>query len=70
MRRRFKAEPLGYVVSKAAIDGSLMSAIPSQLETVPADTTHLVLSVGEGHSQRPLLLIASPYISYIDTRVA
>lgn len=38
--------PEGWRASLAAVDGAMMADIPRQLERMPQDATHLVLSVG------------------------
>src|SRR5262249_33429281 len=36
----------GWRASLLAIDGSMIADIPAQLERLPSDTTHIVVSVG------------------------
>ena len=38
--------PSGWKASLLAVDGSVTNDVPGQLDRLPADTTHLVLSVG------------------------
>jgi len=38
--------PVGWQASLLAVDGSMAEDIPSQLQRIPADASHLVLSVG------------------------
>lgn len=51
------ALPSGWQATLAAIDGSVVADVPRQLRKLPADATHLVLSVGGNN--------ALPYGSYI-----
>jgi hypothetical protein len=38
--------PMGWTASLLAVDGSTTAEVPSQLESLPANASHLVLSVG------------------------
>lgn len=44
---RKKLEPKGWVVHLKAIDGDVIAGMPAQIETVPKDTTHVVISIGK-----------------------
>jgi hypothetical protein len=44
--------PEGWQATLAAIDGAVITDVPRQLATLPADATHLVLSVGGNDALR------------------
>lgn len=41
-----KSEQRGWKSSSVAIDGNILSDIPKQLSRLPADATHLFISIG------------------------
>ena len=43
-----KANERGWKATSVAVDGHSISHIPSQLERIPEDTTHLFISIGKG----------------------
>ncbi|MBX5463260.1 MAG: SGNH/GDSL hydrolase family protein [Steroidobacteraceae bacterium] len=51
--------PAGWRASLVAVDGSTTSSVPAQMSRVPADATHLVLSVGGNDALENSDLLAS-----------
>ena len=49
-----------------AVDGSIMAAIPGQLERVPADASHLLLSIGRNDALGYSAVLAAPSRSVAD----
>jgi hypothetical protein len=59
------ALPPNWRASLSAVDGGIMASIPRQLASMPADATHLVLSVGGNDALRhsPVLAEASASVA-------
>jgi len=55
--------PPGWLASLRAIDGSTTEDIPSQLATLPADATHLLLSVGGNNALLRAEILDTPVVS-------
>ena len=49
-----------------AVDGSVLAAIPGQLEHVPADASHLLLSIGSNDALGYSAVLAAPSRSVAD----
>jgi hypothetical protein len=45
---RSKTNGRGWKATSVAVDGQAISHIPSQLERIPEDATHLFISIGKG----------------------
>jgi hypothetical protein len=58
--------PAGWSATLAAVDGSQAQAVPAQLAHVPADATHLVLSVGGNDALMASGLLDEPVYSSAD----
>ena len=59
--------PAGWRATLAAVDGSVIRDIPHQLERVPDDATHLVISVGGNHALGFSAVLGAPSRSVADT---
>jgi hypothetical protein len=55
-----EALPPGWTATLLAVDGSVVADVPRQLAAVPADATHLVLSVGGNDALREVAVLDSP----------
>ena len=55
--------PLGWRASLLAVDGDVSEDIPAQLERMPLDASHLVLSVGGNDALSQLEILDRPAIS-------
>jgi hypothetical protein len=55
--------PFGWNVSMAAIDGSMIEDVDDQLDAIPSDTTHLLLSVGGNDALMRADLLNTPVTS-------
>src|SRR4051794_26995973 len=64
LRRRL---PAGWRASLAAVDGGVIRDIPRQLERVPDDATHLVISVGGNDALGFSAVLSGPSHSVADT---
>lgn len=64
LRRRL---PAGWRATLAAVDGGVIRDIPRQLERVPDDITHLVLSVGGNDALGFSAVLGAPSRSVADT---
>jgi lysophospholipase L1-like esterase len=59
--------PQDWRSSLAALDGSTISDIHDQLAQVPADTTHLVISIGGNDALGQAEILGAPSVSVADT---
>jgi lysophospholipase L1-like esterase len=59
--------PAGWRVTLAAVDGGVIRDIPHQLERVPDDVTHLVISVGGNDALGFSAVLGAPSRSVADT---
>jgi len=59
--------PAGWRATLAAVDGSVIRDIPHQLERVPDDATHLVISVGGNDALGFSAVLGAPSRSVADT---
>jgi hypothetical protein len=59
--------PAGWRATLGAVDGSTMSDVGSQLERLPSDATHLVLSIGGNDALGQSAILASASHSVADT---
>jgi len=59
--------PAGWQASLAAVDGAVMADIPRQLDRVPPDATHLVISVGGNDALRVSAVLSAPSRSVTDS---
>jgi hypothetical protein len=59
--------PSGWRVSREAVDGSTVADIPQQLERVPIDASHLVVSVGGNDALRYSSVLSAPSRSVADS---
>ena len=55
--------PTGWKASLLAVDGSTTAEIPAQLEPLPHDTSHLVLSVGGNNAIMNAGILSTPVVS-------
>jgi len=59
--------PFGWRASCKAVDGSVVNDIPGQLERIPMDATHLVISVGGNDALRYSVVLDAPSRSVSDS---
>jgi len=59
--------PAGWRASLAAVDGAVMAGIPRQLDSIPGDATHLVISVGGNDALRSSAVLAAASRSVADS---
>jgi hypothetical protein len=67
LRRRM---PEGSHATLLAVDGSVMSSLPRQLERTPADATHLIVSVGGNDALGYSAVLGAPSRSVAETLAA
>ena len=59
--------PAGWQASLAAVDGAVIADIPRQLDRVPPDATHLVISVGGNDALRVSAVLSAASHSVADS---
>jgi hypothetical protein len=66
LRQLLQRLPFGWRASSEAVDGSVVADIPRQLEQVPMDASHLVISIG-GNALRYSGVLDGPSQSVVDS---
>jgi GDSL-like Lipase/Acylhydrolase family len=61
--------PTGWRASLAAVDGSTIADIASQLDRLPSDATHLIVSVGGNDALGHSAILSAPSHSVADTLI-